>query len=82
MENQITYLTQYCDFIIELHNQGIGATNINKSQSRRMQELFEKTLCQSSLTPSELSLISICRRCNIFKKVNIYALKLLERHTM
>jgi len=71
-----SYLTQYCNLLFELKSKGVV---VGKSQRVILMELSEKAVQQSGLTFNELTLISMCRKYNIFTKVNTYAHK-IKRH--
>ena len=70
------YLTQYCNLLFEWHSVGVNIDTASKSQQAALQELREKAIAQSGLTWDELTLISMCRKYRIFKKVNTYAHKI------
>jgi len=73
METEKPYLIQYCNLIFELHSQKIDADNMSKEQTEILCKLRAKAIQQSGLTFNELTLICMCRKYRIFKKVNIYA---------
>ena len=62
--------------VLEWHNEGIEIDSATENQIAKLQELRAKALEQSGLTSNELTLIRLCRKYGIFKKVNIYANKI------
>ena len=76
METETPYLTQYCNMVYEWRCKGIDIDNATENQAIKIRELREKAIEQSGLTVNELSLICMCRKNGIFKKVNVYANRL------
>ena len=79
MEKQAPYLNQYTDTLISLNNSGIDYTSVTNEQLKRLQQLRKKAIQQSGLNSSELTLISLCRQSDTFRKVNSYAHNLFDR---
>lgn len=67
------YITQYCNLRFEWDTKGITIDKATENQLKEMLVLREKALLESGLTENELTLIYICRKRGIFKKVNQYA---------
>ena len=67
--------------IAKLENNGINIANATKTQLEQIQKLYNQAMAQSGLAASEVMLISLCRRFNIFYKVSCYAQNLINKDT-
>jgi len=76
MKKQTPYLTQYYNLKLELKRNKINYDELNEDEYQEIISLKNKAIEESGLTDNELGLILLCRKHNIFRKVNVYANKI------